>query len=284
MRFYNNSHPYYCGIDLHARLLYVCIIVDKGEVIVHKKIKDDKEALMLILEPYIGNVIVGVECMHCWYWLADWCDDNNINFVLGHALYMKAIHGGKTKNDKVDSLKIAKLLRGGNFPIAYHYKKEMRATRDLLHRRTKIVRHGAMLKGHVVNTNSQYNLPPTQVNLKNASARETLKYRYDDPVVQRNIDLDMNILDFYAREISEVEHFILAQARQHNPAFLNILKTIPGVGRILSHTILYEIGDIDRFDSVQRFASYYRLVKCKAESAGKTNGTRGSKIGNPHLK
>ncbi len=187
---------------------------------------------------------------------------------------MKAIHGGKTKNDKVDSLKIAKLLRGGNFPIAFHYKKEMRATRDLLRRRTKIVRHGAMLKGHVVNTNSQYNLPPMQVNLKNVSAREVLKHSYDDPIVQRNIDLDMNILDFYAREISKVEHFILAQARQHNPAFLNLLKTIPGVGRILSLTILYEIGDIDRFDSVQRFASYSRLVKCKAESAGKTYGPK----------
>jgi hypothetical protein len=216
--------------------------------------------------------------------VADWCEDNSIDFVLGHALYMKAIHGGKTKNDKVDSFKIAKLLRGGNFPIAFHYKKEMRATRDLLRRRTKIVRHGAMLKGHVDNTNSQYNLPPTQVNLKNVSAREALKHSYDDPVFQRNIDLDMNILDFYAREISKVEHFILAQACQHNPAFLNILKTIPGVGRILSLTILYEIGDIDRFDSVQRFASYSRLVKCKAESAGKTYGTQGNKIDNAHLK
>lgn len=222
--------------------------------------------------------------MHCWYWVADWCDDYDIDFVLGHALYMKAIHGGKTKNDKVDSFKIANLLRGGNFPIAYHYSKEMRATHDLLLRRTKIVRHGAMLKGHVVNTNSQYNLPANQVNLKNVSAREELKHRYPNPVVQRNIELDMNILDFYARGLSKVEHFILAQAHQHDQASIELLKTVPGIGRILSLTILYEIGDINRFDSVQRFASYSRLIKCKAESAGKTYGTRGNKIGNAHLK
>jgi transposase len=49
-------------------------------------------------------------------------------------------------------------------------------------------------------------------------------------------------------------------------------------------TILYEIGDIDRFESVQKFASYCRLVKCKAESAGKVYGTSGNKIGNGHLK
>ncbi len=68
---------------------------------------------------------------------------------------MKAIHGGKAKNDKIDSYKIASLLRGGNFPLAYTYPQTMRSTRDLLRRRTKLVRHGAQLKAHTVNTNSQ---------------------------------------------------------------------------------------------------------------------------------
>jgi hypothetical protein len=59
---------------------------------------------------------------------------------LGHALYMKAIHGGKTKNDKIDSYKIASLMRGGNFPVAYSYPAEMRATRELLRRRMYLSR------------------------------------------------------------------------------------------------------------------------------------------------
>ena len=132
MRFYTNSHPYYCGIDLHARTLYVCILNQAGEKVVHREIKADPQALLGLLEPYIGNVIVGVECMHCWYWVSDICEDNGIDFILGHALYMKAIHGGKAKNDKIDSYKIAMLMRGGTFPLAYVYPKEMRATRDLL--------------------------------------------------------------------------------------------------------------------------------------------------------
>jgi len=72
------------------------------------------------------------------------------------------------------SYKIAKLIRGGNFPLAYVYNKDMRATRDLLRRRTKIVRHGADLKAHVANTASQYNLPAHNVNLKNVCDREKL--------------------------------------------------------------------------------------------------------------
>ena len=59
--------------------------------------------------------------MHCWYWVSDFCEDLSIDFILGHALYMKAIHGGKTKNDRIDSFKIANLIRGGNFPLAYVY-------------------------------------------------------------------------------------------------------------------------------------------------------------------
>ena len=94
MNFYNNIHPYYCGIDLHARSLYVCILDETGEKILHKEINAKPELLREILKPYIGNIVVAVECMHCWYWVSDFCSELNVDFILGHALYMKAIHGG----------------------------------------------------------------------------------------------------------------------------------------------------------------------------------------------
>jgi len=93
-----------------------------------------------------------------WYWIADLCKDHGIPFVLGHALYMKAIHGGKAKNDKIDSHKIAVLLRGGMIPMAYTYPANMRATRDLLRRRNHLMRKRAELYAHIQNTRSQYNL------------------------------------------------------------------------------------------------------------------------------
>ena len=284
MKFYTTLHKYYCGIDLHARLLYVCILDEHGNKVVHQKIKADPHQLHKLLKPYIGQVVVGVECMHCWYWVSDFCREINVEFILGHALYMKAIHGGKAKNDKIDSYKIASLMRGGNFPLAYNYPAETRATRDLLRRRTYVMRHGSELKAHVVNTDSQYNLPAQSLNLKNVSARDGLRDYYDDPVVQRMIALDMNILDCYIRELKHVESFIEGKAKEHYGALLNIVRTFPGIGQILALTILYEIGDINRFPTVQQFASYSRLVKCKAESAGKTYGTSGNKIGNGYLK
>ena len=284
MNFYNTTHQHYCGIDLHARSLYVCILNQQGETLLHKEICAKPDLLLQLIEPYRDDLVIGVECMHCWYWVADFCQDQGIQFILGHALYMRAIHGGKTKNDRIDSFKIAALIRGGNFPLAYVYPQKMRATRDLLRRRTNLVRHGADLKAHVANTTSQYNLPPNKVNLKNVNSREQLKRTFDDPIVQRNIDLDMAVLDCYQHELKKVEWLLEKQAKQHKPTTYYLLQTIPGIGRILALTILYEIGDIERFESVQKFASYSRLIKCKAESAGKVYGTQGNKIGNPHLK
>jgi hypothetical protein len=116
MRFYTTQHPFYCGLDLHARTMYVCILNQNSEVLVHRNMKTSPEAFLNVIAPYRQGSVVAVECMFTWYWLADLCADAGIPFVLGHALYMKAIHGGKAKNDTIDSQKIAALLRGGMLP------------------------------------------------------------------------------------------------------------------------------------------------------------------------
>ena len=157
MRFYTKQHRYYCGIDLHARSMYVCVLDQAGEKVVHRKIPSKPAHLLRLLKPYRRDVVVAVECMFCWYWVADLCAQEGIPFVLGHAFYMKAIHGTKSKNDRIDSYKIAALLRGGNLPMAYVYPSEMRATRDLLRRRMRFVRKRAGVLSHIQNTITQYN-------------------------------------------------------------------------------------------------------------------------------
>jgi hypothetical protein len=139
--------------------MHVCIVDRDGRVSVHQNIEAYPDRFLPLLRPYRENLVVGAECMFAWYWLADLCADEKIPFVLGHALYMKAIHGGKAKNDKIDSHKIAVLQRGGMLPQAYVYPAAMRATRDLLRRRLHLVRKRGQLLAPIQNTNAQYNLP-----------------------------------------------------------------------------------------------------------------------------
>ena len=86
--------------------------------VMHRNMKAAPEPFLKAIAPYREDLVVCVECIFTWYWLADLCAREGIPFVLGHALYMKAIHGGKAKNDQIDAHKIAVLLRGGMLPQA----------------------------------------------------------------------------------------------------------------------------------------------------------------------
>lgn len=284
MKFYNQQHQYYCGIDLHARKMYVCIINQKGKPVLHENIKTDPEHLFELLFPYLGDVVVGVECVFCWYWVSDLCAEHQIPFVLGHALYMKAIHGGKTKNDKIDSYKIAALMRGGNFPVAYPYPSEWRATRDLLRRRMYISRRCGELVAHIQNTNTQYNLPAFEKKISRKYNRDGVAERFEDPEVRKSVEVDLAIIDSLNEILKKLEWHIEKTARQHDYHTLYLLRSIPGVGQILALVILYEIQDIKRFPRVQDFSSYSRLIRPVKESDGKWAGKSNKKIGNHHLK
>jgi transposase len=284
MRFYTNQHQFYCGIDLHARSMYVCILSQDGEILLHRNMRAAPEPFLKAVAPYRDGLVVAVECIFTWYWLADLCADQDIPFVLGHALYMKAIHGGKAKNDKIDSQKIAVLLRGGMLPKAYTYPAAMRATRDLLRRRTHLMRKRAELLSHVHNTNSQYNLPEIGKKIAYKANREGVAERFVDPAAHKTIEVDLALITYYDKLLNDLELYILQTAKKHDAHTLYLLQTVPGIGKILGLVLLYEIHDIRRFPRVQDFASYCRLVKCSKESGGKRLGTSGKKIGSAHLK
>ena len=284
MRFYTQQHPHYCGIDLHARTMYMCVLNQAGAIVLHRNMKSDPESFLKAVDPFRQNLVVGVECIFTWYWLADLCAQEGIAFVLGHALYMKAIHGGKAKNDKIDAHKIAVLLRGGMIPQAYVYPADMRSTRDLLRRRMHLMRRRAELLAHVQNTNHQYNLPDIGKKISYRSNREGVAERFIDPSVRSNVAFDLKRIGFYDGLLNEIELEILRHAKQHDANTFHLLDSVPGIGKILALVLLYEIHDIRRFPRVQDFVSYCRLVKSKKESAGKLYGTSGSKIGNAHLK
>ena len=284
MRFYKKQHKYYCGIDLHARNMYVCILDQTGKTKVHQNIKTDAEQFFELIFPYLDDVVVGVECVFCWYWLADLCAEHQIPFTLGHALYMKAIHGGKTKNDKIDSYKIALLLKGSNFPIAYPYPAKWRATRDLLRRRMYIAHRCGELVAHIQNTNTQYNLPAFGKKLSRKYNHEGVGERFEDPEVRKSVEVDLAMIESLNQILKPLEWHIEKTARQHDYHTLYLLRPIPGVGQILALVILYEIHDVKRFPKVQDFSSYARLIRPVKESDGKWAGHSNKKIGNHHLK
>jgi transposase len=283
MRFYTKQHQFYCGIDLHARSMYVCIVDHNGAILVHRNMKAAPESFLKAVAPSRDGLVVAVACLFTWYWLADLCAQEGLPCVLGHALSMKAIHGGKAKNDTIDSPKIAALLRGGMLPQAYVSPAEMRATRDLLRRRLSLTRQRAEWLAHIQNTHSQYNLPEIGKKLADKANRDGVAERFPDLAVHKSMEVDLALLGYDEPLLRDLELHIVKAAQQHDPHTLSLLQTVPGIGKILSLVLLYEIHDIQRFPSVQDFVSSCRLVKCAKESAGKRDGTAGTTIGHAYL-
>jgi len=299
MRFYNQPHRFYCGVDLHARTMYLCILDQGGTIVLHKEVPAEAGAFLEAIAPFRDGLVVACECLFCWYWLADLCQAENITFVLGHAPYLPSPAGrgaggeggGKSKDDEIDSQKIAQLLRGGTpgahaARLAYAYPKGLRETRDLLRRRMYLVHKRAEVVAHLVNTNSQYNLPPFGKKLIYARNRQALKIadRFADASVRKSIELDLGLLDSLDELIGDVELYLDRTVKVDDADTFYRLRSIAGVGKILALVLLYEIHRIDRFADEGDFLSYARLVRCQHRSANKIVGTGGKKIGNAHLK
>ena len=287
MKFYTTTTEYNCGIDLHSRQMYMCLMDSKGNKLVHTNIEgNDFGYFLKKIAPYRHDLTVCCECTFNWYWLADACQAEGIEFVLAHALYVKAIHGGKNKNDRIDSEKLAHLLRSNLIPPAYVYPAEKRPVRDLLRRRTSFVWRRATLLGQL--TCSMYVLGHEPIRKTQHKVRDKwfdqLRAHYEQPLTKMAAEANMYMIKEYDTIIERLELAILKHTKREHARDFNILQTIPGVGDILALTILYEVDDISRFLSVQNFSSYCRLVKGSVASAGKFKGLRGGKLGNPYLR
>ena len=285
MVFYSTQHELYCGIDLHAKRMYTCIIDSEGKTVFHQNLHTSAQDLQSALEPFRErDIVLAVESTFNWYWLADACDELNVPFVLGHAYGMKAIHGGKTKNDKQDSLKIAQLLRGGNLPVAWAYPNARRSQRDLCRRRCYFTRQRAELQAHIRNTCMQYNVASPSGPLRYATHQEGLAQSFPTQASRLTIETDLAMINSLTTQITRLEKTLVQMAQFDDPGMFYRLKAVPGIGDILALVILYEIGDLKRFRRAGDFLSYARLVPGQHSSAGKNYGSPGRKQGNPQLK
>lgn len=269
MRFSTKQHPLYCGIDLHARTMSLGILHQDGEILVHRNMPAGPELCLKAVAPSREDLVVGVECLFTWSWRADLCAHEGRPFVLGHALSMKAMHGGKAQNDTMDAQKIAVLLRGGLLPQASVSPAEMRATRDLLRRRRHLMRQRAELLTHVQQTHSPYPLPEIGTKIAYKTNRPGVAERWAAPAVPKSVEVDLARLDADAQRLRDLALAIVQTAQQPAAHTLYLLQTVPGLGQILRLVLGYEMHALARFPRVQDCVSYCRVVTCAKASAEK---------------
>jgi transposase len=286
MKYYTSTSQYNCGIDLHARQMYVCVMDRQGKKLVHTNVKHNNfDYFLKLVGPYRHDLTVCCECMFGWYWLADACQAAGLTFVLAHALYVRAIHGGKNKNDRIDSEKLTHLLRSNLIPPAYVYPSAQRPLRALLRQRLFYVWRRAELLARIHSHQLAHNRTVARQTRRNRDPwAEQLMAHEDHPLRQKALQNDLAMIGHFDQQIFALEEELQRQTKQVASREYALLQTVPGIGEILGLTILHEIGQIERFPTVKDFLSYCRLVKGTVASAGKIKGLRGAKLGNPYLR
>ena len=286
MKYYKCTTEYACGIDLHTQQMYICLMDREGNRLIHTNVKgNDFDYFLRRIEPYRHDLTVCAECCFNWYWLADACEAAGLKFVLAHALYMKLIHGGKNKNDRIDSEKIAHLLRSNLIPPSYVYPRAKRPLRALLRQRiTYVWRRAELLARLQMGQMAEGHKPVRQSRKSRDPWEERLMEVYDHPLHQFSAKMDLDTVRHYDQAIYELEKELSKRVKAHQYKEFTLLKTVPGIGRILGLTIVLEIDRIDRFPTVGDFLSFCRLVKGSVSSSGKFKGLKGAKMGNPYLR
>src|SRR5215510_4952819 len=216
MRFSTPQHKADCGMDLPARSLSMCLLSQDGEIVRHRQRKTSPEMCLKAMAPDRAELVVCVAGLCTWSGLADLCARAGMPWVLGHARSLPAIHGGKAKNDPIDAQTIAGLLRGGLLPQASVSPAAMRATRDLLRRRTHGMRQRAELFAPVQHTNRQYPLPEIGKKRAYTANRAGVAERFEEVAGHKTIEGDRALITYDAQLLNALALFSLQTAKPHD--------------------------------------------------------------------
>jgi len=271
----------YCGIDLHSNNHYVSIIDEQDKRLKEKRLSNDLTKTLSLLAPYRQDLQgIAIESTFNWYWLVDGLMAAGYPVSLVNTAAVKQYEGLKHTDDQSDAVWLAHLLRLGILPTGYIYPKAQRALRDLLRKRMQLVQ---CRTSHVISAQAQV-WRSTSKRLKSEDikrCRAELLADIDDNNLLLAIKSNLHVIQLLNAQIDVLEKTILPQC-QPLPEYQH-LKTVFGVGDILSQTIALETGDIRRFARVGQFASYCRCVDSQKISNGKKKGAGNKKSGNKYL-
>jgi len=272
----------YAGIDLHANNHYLAVIDETDRLVASRRCPNELASIGRALEPHREELVgIAVESTFNWYWLVDGLQESDYCVHLVNTLAAQQYRGLKYTDDKTDARWLAQMLRLGILPTGWIYPKKERAVRDLLRRRSQLVRQRTASRLGLRNVLERTTARRLSTNALKRLTRDDLAGWIEDENVRLSMAASLAMIEAASEQIEHLERTILEQAKLKDG--YRVLTTIPGVGPVLAATIQYETGDLGRFATVGHYVSYCRLVKAERSSNQRIKGQGLRKNGNPYL-
>jgi transposase len=274
--------PLYGGIDLHANNSVVVLINEQDQVLYQQRLANHLPTIVEQLAPYHAEIKgVVVESTYNWYWLVDGLMEADYRVHLANPVAIQQYSGLKYTDDRSDARWLAHLLRLGVLPEGYIYPKAERAVRDLLRKRSYLVRQhtsNVLSVQNILVRNTGNRFGVKQIHNLTQKDLEALLPKAEQVLA---VSSSLRLLECLRQQIKTLEQAVRKHLK-HTPAYDQLL-SVNGIGEILAQTIVLETGPIGRFAAVGNYASYCRCVRSTKISNGKRKGKGNTKNGNPYL-
>jgi transposase len=272
----------YAAIDLHSDNNVTVVIDEHDRVVYQKRLPNDLALILKEFSVYRTELQgIVVESTYNWYWLVDGLMEQGYRVHLANTAAIQQYEGLKYTDDHSDARWLAHLLRLEVLPQGYIYPRADRPVRDLLRKRSQLVRQrttNLLSIQNLMTRNTGSSLSANQIKGLDVQQVDELLPNGDLALAVKANLLVMCSAD----EQTKILERTVTQRVELRPQF-SFLKTVPGIGQILALTIMLETGDIRRFSNVGNFASYCRCVGSQKISNGKKKGKGNTKNGNKYL-
>jgi transposase len=272
----------YGAIDLHSTNNVTVVIDEQDRVAYQKRLPNDLALILKELSGYQSELQgVVVESTYNWYWLVDGLMAQGYKLHLANTAAIQQYEGLKYTDDHSDARWLAHLLRLEVLPQGYIYPRADRPVRDLLRKRSQMVRQrttNLLSIQNLLTRNTGSSLSAKRVKRLDVQQVDEL---LANPDLALAVKANLSVMSSADEQVELLEQTVTQRVKLR-PQF-SFLKTVPGIGEILALTIMLETGDIGRFTSVGNYASYCRCVGSQKISNGKKKGQGNTKNGNKYL-
>jgi transposase len=278
-------YPFYLGLDLHKNNTYAVLIDQSGDVIDQRQFSN-QETSKYLEEVVPRETYAVLEATRNWPFMYDLLNDHVDRVELAHPKDLKAISSAAVKTDQIDARVLAQLARLNYLPTAYAAPPETRDLRLYVRHREILVQKRTQSKNRVHAVLARYNLKAPVGKIFGVTGREWLQEIFEEevlrPAAKRVIEDHLALIDHLDDQIEALEKDITLSNEQKQA--IKLLKTMPGVGKIVATTIIAEIGDIQRFHSPKALCNWAGLTPRIHSSGGFTRYGHISKEGSPFLR
>ena len=261
------------ALDAHKRYSQACVQKQNGQFLCERRINHSKGAIKRFLSNWTTGSYVALETIGNYYWIVDEIEQAGMVPRLAHAHKAKLMLGSVNKTDKLDARGLNRLQQTGTLPTVWIPPGEIRDNRELPRTRMIFTNLRTRLKNRIHSVIDKYGLHTDFADIsdifgKYGREQMALTVKKLPSETRYTLRCLLRELDMVASQIERIEKRmkkVFSKTEQ-----VTRLMTLPGIGFILAVAIANEIGDISRFTTPQKLASYAGTVPRVHSSGGHT--------------